>query len=94
MLQSNSAGGEDNPDFKWGAKRGVGRKDNKVRFYESFTLEGIEYRLFDCAYFYVHGQSETSIGKLVTFTRHQQVRRKSRSFGFSTYRHPALLGRV
>ncbi|KAL9291522.1 putative RNA recognition motif domain, BAH domain, RNA-binding domain superfamily [Arabidopsis thaliana] len=65
MLQSNSAGGEDNPDFKWGAKRGVGRKDNKVRFYESFTLEGIEYRLFDCAYFYVHGQSETSIGKLV-----------------------------
>ncbi|KAG7625368.1 RNA recognition motif domain [Arabidopsis thaliana x Arabidopsis arenosa] len=52
MLQSNSAGGEDNPDFKWGAKRGVGRKDNKVRFYESFTLEGIEYRLFDCAYFY------------------------------------------
>lgn len=66
MLQLNSAGGVEKPDFKWGAKRGVGRKDNKVRFYESFTCDGIEYRLFDCAYFYVHGQCETSIGKLVS----------------------------
>ncbi|KAG7582085.1 RNA recognition motif domain [Arabidopsis suecica] len=66
MLQSNSAGGVEKPDFKWGAKRGVGRKDNKVRFYESFTYDGIEYWLFDCAYFYIHGQCETSIGKLVS----------------------------
>ncbi|EOA32807.1 hypothetical protein CARUB_v10016118mg, partial [Capsella rubella] len=66
MFQSNGASGEEYPDFKWGAKRGVGRKDSKVRFYESFTYEGIEYRLFDCAYFYVCGQCETSIGKLVS----------------------------
>ncbi|XP_019092228.1 PREDICTED: protein ANTI-SILENCING 1-like [Camelina sativa] len=67
MLQPSGAGGEDDPGFKWGARRGgVGRKDSQVRFYESFTYEGIEYRLFDCAYFYIHGQCETSIGKLVS----------------------------
>ncbi|XP_019102052.1 PREDICTED: protein ANTI-SILENCING 1-like [Camelina sativa] len=65
MLQLNGAGAEDDPVFKWGARRGVARKDSNVQFYESFTYEGIEYRLFDCAYFYVHGQCETSIGKLV-----------------------------
>lgn len=66
MLQPKGAGGEENPYFKWGAKRGVGRKNHNVRFYESFTFEGIEYRLFDCAYFFVYGQCETSIGKLVS----------------------------
>lgn len=66
MLQSNGAGGkEEDPYFKWGVKKGMGRTNKNVQFYESFTYDGIEYRLFDCAYFFVEGQCETSIGKLV-----------------------------
>ncbi|VVA97748.1 unnamed protein product [Arabis nemorensis] len=63
MLKSN--GGKVVPYFKWGVKKGVGRTNKNVQFFESFTYEGIEYRLFDCAYFFVDGQCETSIGKLV-----------------------------
>ncbi|CAA7044148.1 unnamed protein product [Microthlaspi erraticum] len=65
MLQSSDADGEESPDFKWGEMKGLGQKDKNVKFYESFTFDGIEYRLFDCAYFCVRGQCETSIGKLV-----------------------------
>ncbi|CAF2101213.1 unnamed protein product [Brassica napus] len=66
MLQPKSNRGEEqHPDFKWGDKKAVGRTDKSVSFYESFTFEDIEYRLFDCAYFQIHGQCETSIGKLI-----------------------------
>ncbi|CDY30089.1 BnaC05g37730D [Brassica napus] len=57
MLQPKSnRGGEEHPDFKWGDKKAVGRTDKSVSFYESFTFEDVEYRLFDCAYFQIHGQ--------------------------------------
>ncbi|CAH2053615.1 unnamed protein product, partial [Thlaspi arvense] len=59
------ASGEGDPDFKWGVEKAVGRTDSKVHFYESFTYDGIEYRLFDCVCFQVLGQCETSIGKLI-----------------------------
>ncbi|KAJ4893718.1 nucleic acid binding [Raphanus sativus] len=65
MLQPNGEGGEHHPDFKWGLKKAVGRTDKSVSFYESFTFEDIEYRLFDCAYFQIQGQCETSVGKLI-----------------------------
>ncbi|CAN8269293.1 unnamed protein product [Cochlearia groenlandica] len=65
MLQSKNAGGKENPDFKWGAKKSVGKLDKNIVFYESFTCDGFEYRLFDCAYFLVDDECETSIGKLV-----------------------------
>ncbi|KAJ8756083.1 hypothetical protein K2173_024630 [Erythroxylum novogranatense] len=48
--------------FKWGLKKGVGvNKD--VQFYHSFTLEGVEYFLYDCVY--LLNQPENYIGKLV-----------------------------
>lgn len=65
MLQSSGADGEENPEFSWGEMKGLGQKDKNVKFYESFTYDGIEYRLFDCAYFCIRDQCETSIGKLV-----------------------------
>ncbi|KAJ0264168.1 Nucleic acid binding protein [Hirschfeldia incana] len=65
MLQPKGEGREEHPDFKWGLKKAVGRTDKSVSFYESFTYEDIEYRLFDCAYFQIQGQCETSIGKLI-----------------------------
>ncbi|CAA0402012.1 unnamed protein product [Arabidopsis thaliana] len=35
-------------EFKWGKKKGVGGKKKDVQFYESFTYDGDEYRLYDC----------------------------------------------
>ncbi|CAB4303242.1 unnamed protein product [Prunus armeniaca] len=50
--------------FNWGKKGGVGEVE-RVQFYESFTLEGMEYSLYDCVHFYRSGCCETDIGKLV-----------------------------
>ncbi|MED6120513.1 hypothetical protein PIB30_021375 [Stylosanthes scabra] len=52
-------------DFKWGIRRGVGLKNKDVRFFESFVYEGVEYFLYDSAYFYHDHLLETSVGKLV-----------------------------
>ncbi|XP_020964090.1 protein ANTI-SILENCING 1 isoform X2 [Arachis ipaensis] len=52
-------------DFKWGTQTGAGVKNKDVRFYESFVYEGVEYFLYDCAYFYLDHHFETSVGKLV-----------------------------
>lgn len=50
--------------FNWGKKGGVGEVE-RVQFYESFTLEGMEYSLYDCVHLYRRGCCETDIGKLV-----------------------------
>lgn len=55
----------DSIDFKWGIQRGVGRKNKDIHFYESFVYEGVEYFLYDCAYFHHDDHVETSVGKLV-----------------------------
>ncbi|KAM7490351.1 hypothetical protein LguiA_033272 [Lonicera macranthoides] len=55
----------DNPEFKWGKKRGVGGKKKEVQFYESFTYDGLEYCLHDCVYMHKEGEPEPYIGKLI-----------------------------
>ncbi|KAM4111368.1 hypothetical protein ACJW30_05G062300 [Castanea mollissima] len=69
---------EDNMKFKWGRKKGVSRTDERIQFYESFTYEDVEYFVYDCAYIYCKGDTETSICKLVkmfeTPTRVKRVR--------------------
>lgn len=40
--------GSEGLEFKWGKKKGVGGKKKDVQFYESFTYDGEEYRLYDC----------------------------------------------
>ncbi|KAK7821772.1 protein anti-silencing 1, partial [Quercus suber] len=56
---------EDNMKFKWGRKKGVSKTDERIQFYESFTYEDVEYFVYDCAYIYCKGDTETSICKLV-----------------------------
>ncbi|XP_052203746.1 protein ANTI-SILENCING 1 [Diospyros lotus] len=51
-------------EFTWGKKRGVGGKNKDIRFYESFTYDGVEYALHDCVYMYKEGEPEPYIGKL------------------------------
>lgn len=55
----------ENLEFKWGKKRGIGGKKKDVRFYESFTYDGVEYILYDCVYMYKEGEPEPYIGKLI-----------------------------
>lgn len=42
--------GAEGLEFKWGKKKGVGGKKKDVQFYESFTYDGDEYRLYDCVF--------------------------------------------
>ncbi|KAJ0030386.1 hypothetical protein Pint_12779 [Pistacia integerrima] len=55
----------ENLEFKWGKKRGIGGKKKDVRFYESFTYDGVEYALYDCVYMYKEGEPEPYIGKVI-----------------------------
>ncbi|GKV03381.1 hypothetical protein SLEP1_g15690 [Rubroshorea leprosula] len=55
----------ENLEFKWGKKRGVGGKKRDVRFYESFTYDGEEYRLYDCVYFFKDDEPLPYIGKII-----------------------------
>lgn len=56
---------EDNLEFKWGKKRGVGGKKKEIQFYESFTYDGVEYTLHDCVFMHKEGEPEPYIGKLI-----------------------------
>lgn len=58
-------GKEDDLEFAWGRKKGVGGKKKEVRFYESFTFDGVEYTLYDSVYLYKEGEPEPYIGRLV-----------------------------
>lgn len=58
--------GIEDPEFEWGKKKGIGGKKKDVQFYESFTFDGEEYKLYDCAYFQADdGDSEPYIGKII-----------------------------
>ncbi|KAL3655655.1 hypothetical protein CASFOL_000051 [Castilleja foliolosa] len=52
-------------DFKWGKLRSVGGKKKDVRFYETFTYDGMYYALNDCVFMYTEDEAEPYIGKLV-----------------------------
>ncbi|KAL0323847.1 UNVERIFIED_CONTAM: protein ANTI-SILENCING 1 [Sesamum calycinum] len=53
------------PEFKWGKKRGIGGRKSDVQFYESFTYDGLDYSLYDCVYMHKQGEREPYVGKLV-----------------------------
>ncbi|XP_061964121.1 protein ANTI-SILENCING 1 isoform X2 [Populus nigra] len=55
----------ENIEFKWGKQRGVGGKKKDVKFYESFSYDGVEYALYDSVYMYEEGEKEPYIGKLL-----------------------------
>ncbi|KAF9681150.1 hypothetical protein SADUNF_Sadunf06G0195600 [Salix dunnii] len=55
----------ENIKFKWGKQRGVGGKKKDVKFYESFSYDGVEYALYDSVYMYKEGETEPYIGKLI-----------------------------
>ncbi|KAK6912155.1 hypothetical protein RJ641_024248, partial [Dillenia turbinata] len=56
---------EENVEFKWGRKGGVGAKNKQVQFCESFTYDGVDYSLFDCVYLWGANETKPYVGKLV-----------------------------
>lgn len=51
-------------EFVWGRKRGIGGKRKEVQFYESFIYDGVEYTLYDCVYMHKEGE-HPYIGKII-----------------------------
>ncbi|KAJ6793085.1 protein ANTI-SILENCING 1-like isoform X1 [Iris pallida] len=51
--------------FQWGKKRGIGGAKRDSQFYESFTFDGDEYSLYDCAYLCKKDEEEPYIGKII-----------------------------
>ncbi|CAK8570142.1 unnamed protein product [Lathyrus sativus] len=52
-------------EFKWGKKRSKGGKKRDTQFYESFTLDGDDYSLFDTVYLQNDAHPEPHIGKII-----------------------------
>lgn len=56
---------EEKPDFRWGSRLGVGRKNKEICFYDSFIYDGNQYALYDNVYLHNDDEPEPFIGKLV-----------------------------
>lgn len=62
-------------EFVWGRKRGIGGKRKEVQFYESFTYDGVEYALYDCVYMHKEGEIPY-IGKIIKIWENPDKSRK------------------
>ncbi|KAK7410352.1 hypothetical protein VNO78_01070 [Psophocarpus tetragonolobus] len=58
-------GEEEVIEFKWGKQKAIGGRKKDVRFYDSFTYDGVEYFLFDSVFLYKEGEPEHYIGKII-----------------------------
>lgn len=62
-------------EFVWGRKRGIGGKRKEVQFYESFIYDGVEYTLYDCVYMHKEGE-HPYIGKIIKIWENPDKSRK------------------
>ncbi|KAK7293714.1 hypothetical protein RJT34_16587 [Clitoria ternatea] len=68
---------EEEVEFKWGKKRGIGGKKKDVQFYESFTYDGVDYSLYDIVYLHTDAQPDDPyIGKLIKIWENRDKSRK------------------
>ncbi|XAR69316.1 hypothetical protein NMG60_11000856 [Bertholletia excelsa] len=67
---------DENLEFKWGKKRGLGGRKKEVQFYESFRYDGIDYTLHDCVYMHKEGEPEPYVGKLIKIWEHTGITKK------------------
>ncbi|ONK75486.1 uncharacterized protein A4U43_C03F17410, partial [Asparagus officinalis] len=68
--------------FEWGLKRGVGGLKKDVQFYESFTFDEVDYRLYDSVYLFKRGETEPYIGKIVKIWEHGEGKKKVKILWF------------
>ncbi|CAJ1972304.1 unnamed protein product [Sphenostylis stenocarpa] len=62
--------------FEWGKKRGMGGKKRDVQFYESFTLEGVQFTLNDAVCLQNESSDVPHIGKLIKIWENRDKSRK------------------
>ncbi|RDX73033.1 Protein ANTI-SILENCING 1, partial [Mucuna pruriens] len=67
---------EEEFEFAWGKKRGMGGKRKDVQFYDSFTFDGVEYALNDAIYLHNGSGGEPHIGKLIKIWENRDKSRK------------------
>ncbi|KAK7384896.1 hypothetical protein VNO78_30599 [Psophocarpus tetragonolobus] len=63
-------------EFAWGKKRGKGGKRKDVQFYESFTLEGVEYALNDAVCLQNAVAGDPHVGRLIKIWENRDGSRK------------------
>lgn len=84
----------DDVDFSWGSKEGrrhtIGTKEGvaerDMKFYESFTYEGVEYHLYDSVYLSGGTEVEPYIGKLIQI---YELPNKAREVKLLWFFHPS-----
>ncbi|KAM7253959.1 hypothetical protein ACFE04_031641 [Oxalis oulophora] len=65
--EGEGEGEEETSNFRWGLmSTRDGQTSKQNRYYKSFTLDGVNYTLYDCVYVYTFGSTETNIAKLVS----------------------------
>ncbi|CAJ1972302.1 unnamed protein product [Sphenostylis stenocarpa] len=67
---------EEEYEFAWGKKRGMGGKKRDVQFYESFTFEGVLYTLNDAVCLQNESSEVPHIGKLIKIWENRDKSRK------------------
>lgn len=69
---------QDDWEFEWGKKRGIGGKKKNVQFYDSFTFDGVHYSLNDAVYLQngTADDVEPHIGKLIKIWENHDKSRK------------------
>ncbi|XP_050210247.1 protein ANTI-SILENCING 1 [Mercurialis annua] len=73
---------DENIQFAWGKKRGLGGKKKDVQFYESFTYDGVEYALYDSVYLYTDSDSEPHVGKIIKIWENSDKTKKVKILWF------------
>ncbi|KAF8676058.1 hypothetical protein HU200_047563 [Digitaria exilis] len=68
-------GNSEEIQFSWGKRRGKGGAKMDTQFYESFTLDNVQYSLYDCVYLFKHGDPEPYIGKIVKIWEQNQAKK-------------------
>lgn len=69
---------QDDCEFAWGKKRGIGGKKKNVQFYDSFAFDGVHYSLNDavCLQNGIADDVEPHIGKLIKIWENHDKSRK------------------
>ena len=65
VCQNMVEAGQEVIEFKWGNMRSVGGRKKDVRFYDSFSYDGVDYSLFDSVFLYKEGEPVHYIGKII-----------------------------
>ncbi|KAD6794564.1 hypothetical protein E3N88_05460 [Mikania micrantha] len=65
MLEEENENVSGDLEFRWGCKGRTGAKNPDIKYYESFTYNGVDYFLYDAVYLLSEHQLEPPIAKII-----------------------------